>query len=171
VTLFWAAGYDTTLKAMTFGKRPCVEFSDFICFATLFGTFFKDVMIANCSGECPLECSSMEYSIVQTFSKFPPAGYMYYLLGQSESLSQKYFNLSARSFQDALIYTKPELAPPMDVLQSKLESKLVSLNIFYDELGYTKIEESPKMSLIDLIAGMGGTLVTLFISNYPKLSI
>ena len=53
-----------------------------------------------------------------------------------------------------------EEIPSKDVLQSTLSGKLVSLNIFYDDLVYTKIAESEKMSIIDLTAGMGGTLVT-----------
>jgi hypothetical protein len=51
--------------------------------------------------------------------------------------------------------------PSMDVLQVAFRDKLVSLNVFYDELAYTQIEESEKLSLIDLIAGMGGTLVKI----------
>ncbi len=145
---------------MTFDRPICSSFLDFVCSVRIFGTFFKDQMLANCSAECPPECSFIEFSVMQTFSAFPPASYLYYLLGQSEMLASSYFNLSAQTFQDAMVLVRPDLVPSKDVLQSTLSGKLVSLNIFYDDLVYTKIAESEKMSIIDLTAGMGGTLVT-----------
>ena len=152
-------GYDSNFDTITFDKRPCEKFADFICGEKMYADFFKNQMLANCSAECPAECSSIDYSYTQTFSGFPPPSYMYYLLSKSERLSQKYFNLSSDMFKKALKDANASLVPPMETLKSTLSGKLLSLNIYYDDLVYTKIEESAKMSLIDLIAGMGGTLV------------
>ena len=146
-------------KEMTFDVRPCTELSDFVCGARMFAKFFKDEIISNCSAECPAECSSIEYSITQTSSTYPTQSYLYYLLGQSDSLARKHFNKTAADFQEALSTARPDLVPSMQDLYSNLTGKLVALNIFYDDLVYTTIEESAKTSLIDLIAGMGGTVV------------
>jgi hypothetical protein len=159
---FHIQGYDSNFKAMTFGKSPCTTFPHFLCIGGMFRVFFKDQILANCSAECPAECSSIDYAITTTSAGFPPASLLYYLLGQSETLAKKYFNLSAATFQQALGANQPNLVPSMDVLQTTLKGKLLSLNIFYDDLSYVQIEESEKLSLIDLIAGMGGTLVTTF---------
>jgi hypothetical protein len=157
---------------MTFGARQCENLSDFSCFGSVFVDFYKNHVLTNCSAECPAECSFVDYSFVQTFSNFPPASYLYYILSQSETLSQKYFNRSAHMFLDAMYNFSTDLVPSMDVLQSTLSGKLLSLNIYYDDLVYTSIEESPKMSLIDLIAGMGGTLVKKFsIKNISFLKL
>jgi hypothetical protein len=144
---------------MTFGRRPCMNFVDFECGANMIGTFFKEQMLANCSAECPAECSSIDFTFMQSFSKFPPASYLYCLLGQSDTLAQKYFNRSAQTFKNTMYTLNPSLVPSIDVLQSTLSGKLVALNVFYDDLVFTHIEESEKLSLIDLIAGLGGTLV------------
>ncbi len=39
-----------------------------------------------------------------------------------------------------------------------LKSKIVSLNINYEDLSYTCTSEDPKMEIIDLIGSIGGTL-------------
>jgi hypothetical protein len=156
---------------MTFGTRQCENLTDFECMAQTFMNFYQNHMLTNCSAECPAECSFVEYSIVQTSSNFPPASYLYYILSQSETLSQKYFNRSAQMFQAAMYNFSTDFVPSMDVLQSTLSGKLLSLNIFYDDLVYTSIEESPKTCLIDLIAGMGGTLVKISIKNISFLEL
>ena len=69
--------------------------------------------------------------------------------------------MNSTAFQNALINMRPDLVPSMSTLQSTLSGKMISLNIYYDDLVYTSIEESEKMTLIDLIAGMGGTLVKI----------
>jgi hypothetical protein len=152
---------------MTFGARQCEFLTDFDCIGSVFENFYQNQMLANCSAECPTECAFVEYATMQTFSDFPPASYLYYILSQSETLSQKYFNQSALEFLATMVTMQDNLVPPIDVLQSTLSGKLLSLNIFYNDLVYTKIEESAKMSLIDLIAGIGGTLVN---RNYLKIS-
>jgi hypothetical protein len=53
----------------------------------------------------------------------------------------------------------------MDAMQLALSGKLVYLNVYFDDLMYTRIEEDAKLTMIDLIAGMGGTLLKFFISE------
>jgi hypothetical protein len=107
---------------------------------------------------------------MQSFSQFKPASYLYYLLGRSETLAQKFFNLSAQTFKNTIYTLNRSLVPSIDVLQSTLSGKLVALNVFYEHLSYTQIEEGEKLSIIDLIAGMSGTLVRfLFLSIFLKL--
>jgi hypothetical protein len=144
---------------MTFGKRPCTTFDDFLCCVAVFVPFFKTEVLSNCSADCPSECSTVDFTFMLTFAKFPPASYLYYLLAQSKTLGRKYFNLSQATFREAMATVRPELVPSMDEMQAKLSGKLVFLNVYYDELMFTKIEESAKLSLVDLIAGMGGMLV------------
>lgn len=43
-------------------------------------------------------------------------------------------------------------------MQEKLKKKFVSLNVYYDDLSYTQIDESPKTEMVDLISNIGGTL-------------
>ncbi len=154
---------------MTLGVRPCTSFTDFVCGINLYPKFWKDQVLANCSAECPAECTSNEFTLMQSFSQFPPPSFLYYLLGKSESLSQNHFNMSAGAFQNAMAYLRPDLVPSMATMQTTLRSKLVSLNIYYDELMYTHIKESIKFSVIDLVAGMGGTLVNLLFPSLQNL--
>jgi hypothetical protein len=144
---------------MTFGKRACSTFADFLCGASMSATFFKEQMLANCSAECPAVCSSIDFNTKLTFAKYPPASLLYYTLANSETLAQKHFNLSASAFQYAMENVRPDLVPSMSTMETTLSGKLVALKINYEDLMYTKIEESAKLTVVDLIAGMGGTLV------------
>ncbi len=144
---------------MTFGVRACASFADFVCQTKMFTTFYKDQMLANCSAECPAVCSSVDFATMVTFTKYPPAGLLYFLLAHSENLAQKHFNLSATAFKYAMANVRPDLVPSLSTMQTTLSGKLVALNINYEDLMYTKIEERAKLTVVDLIAGMGGTLV------------
>jgi hypothetical protein len=73
-----------------------------------------------------------------------------------------YFNESAATFKRVIETRNVSLVPALKELQAALSAKLLSLKIYYDELGYTSIEEKAKTSLIDLISGMGGTLVKIY---------
>jgi hypothetical protein len=45
----------------------------------------------------------------------------------------------------------------MHITYEKLKSKILAINIYYDELGYTNLVEYEKVKLIDLVSSIGGT--------------
>jgi hypothetical protein len=90
--------------------------------------------------ECPLECEQQTFSY-QTYSlAFPSHGYYSYLLQQPDVVAK--FNQSASN-----------------ITYDLMKNSILRLNIYYESLSYTQIEETEKTQLLDLIGGIGGTLV------------
>ena len=49
-----------------------------------------------------------------------------------------------------------------NMTRGDLKESILFLNIYYDDLSYTKIDQNPKMLTVDLVSNMGG-LLGLFI--------
>ena len=147
------------LKEMQFIKPPCYTIEDFYCATTNFAKFYAVYMVSNCSAECPQECESTDYGISTTFSKYRANSYYYYLLSHSDYLARKYFNISRDKFYAALRTNNLTGLPSLENITATLANKMLVMNINYDELLYTLLEETPKFKIIDLISGMGGTVV------------
>lgn len=54
------------------------------------------------------------------------------------------------------------------VSYQSVKSRLVSFNVYYDDLMYTMIQHSPKLSVLDLISNIGGILGICMVTNYFK---
>lgn len=91
-----------------------------------------------CGLYCPLECETIKYDIQLTFTQFPTKYY-------TEQLASN----------DKIKALYPE---NYNVTQEDLKQTLLSVSIFYDDLGFTQITEDPKMLPVDLVSNMGGIL-------------
>ena len=89
------------------------------------------------SSLCPLECDSAQFKHVLSSSKL--AGDNYY------KKIKKNTNL-LEDFQTEILSKETAAA------------SVISVNIFYDSLSYTMSTESPKMTVVSLLALIGGNL-------------
>jgi hypothetical protein len=125
---------------------PCLTFTQVFCNFNHFGPFFLQDVKKTCA-ECPLECEQQTFSYQTSSLDFPSHGYYNFLLQQPDVVAK--FNQSAANITYDLV-----------------KSSILRLNIYYESLSYTQIEETEKFELFDLIGGIGGTLVILI---YPSL--
>jgi hypothetical protein len=88
--------------------------------------------------DCPLECNSISYSFSTSSAEFPTLSYL-----------NLFTNLTNTTLN-----------------QIQLKMKLLQLNIYFDELRYTVIDELKKTDLVDLISSCGGII---FFFNFPHL--
>ena len=102
-----------------------------------------------CIKECPIECNSIQYQMTISQIDYP-----------SEQLADL-------MKLDPLIKEKFKYSTPISY--NDLKHSLVSLNIYYDELGYTLIKEIPKCSLIDFISSIGGIIGLLLGTSFVSL--
>jgi hypothetical protein len=92
---------------------------------------YYDLQFDKC--DCPLECHSISYTFAISLSEFPSNEYSRYFVKQV---------FGDDSLEENLI--------------EYFSKKLLSLNIYYDDLRYTLIDEKIKTDWVDLVAAIGG---------------
>jgi hypothetical protein len=118
--------------------EACSGETDIKCTKTFFSKAISGSTDIDCQSECPPECSKVSYDFYSSSSDFP---------------SQKHYELLLK--KPNVNDTVTEDNKPMDF--EEVERRIVSVSIYFNELSYTKISESSKTSIVDLIAGIGGT--------------
>lgn len=92
-----------------------------------------------CGDLCPLECDSVIFSQYTSFSDYPSEIYAKSLISNPKIQSFYSSNLSQLTYES-------------------LKRNILQINVYYGDLGYERYEEISKMSWIDLISSIGGTL-------------
>ena len=90
-----------------------------------------------CVPQCPLECNSTEYKATTSSSRLPGELHVNYVK-QNQQLSSDYVSKSIDG--------------------ESVSKSILTANIFYDSLSFTHSSESPQMTLISLLANIGGHL-------------
>lgn len=106
-------------------------------------TFFNT---SECVKLCPHECSSRKYDVSVSYADFPSRTVMDILMREIDYFKWA-FQLK-KTANSSASFDSLELA----------RTSLVSLSIYYDDIRYTSITESPSITFVDLIASIGGTL-------------
>ena len=139
-------------------SRPC-NFSihfDLECALNSHKKFFgSSVEINKCKEYCPIECKSIKYSITSSQIDYPSKG-LANIIKLDPRIQEKFNYSSNISFDD-------------------LKNSLVSLNIYYDELGFSSINEKATYDniviLTLLVSNMGVFLGLSFISIFEIFEI
>ena len=102
----------------------------------------------------PLECNSESYPYSVSFSKFPTNEYWQALLKTNNYTTFELFKMSFeklfQKYNNNLINS--------DEINNILKDNVVALNVYYDDLSYTIVEELVKTELSDIISNVGGIL-------------
>jgi hypothetical protein len=105
----------------------------FVCFySTEIAIFFSINQIIS-----PLECERKTVTVTSTSTYFPVSYYYQIMLLHSEYLAQNYFNMSSAQALSAMQTGALSLTD----VASRLDKKTLALNIFYEEMTYTTIEQ------------------------------
>ena len=99
-----------------------------------------------CGKICPLECYSIEYLTSTSTADFPSDQYVNRLLNYS-FVKIKYPNASV----------------------SDLKSDLLSFSVYYPELKYTVMSQTPQHTIADFISNIGGTMGNIIITTFEIL--
>ena len=117
-------------------KSACLIGLDMFNSLSLFTLFYIQDVATKCS-DCPLECDSEFYSLTTSSLDYPTKIYADMLANQPQMLRR--FNNKTPTYQ-------------------QLKQSIVSLNINYNDLSYTQINELQKITLLDLITNIGGAM-------------
>lgn len=98
-------------------------------------------MILNekCYPWCPVECDIVYFSSTISTSPYPPNNFYLNELRDDDKIITKYSNISLISDQ-------------------KLKQSVLKVSIYYDSLSYSVVSQSPTMTIVDLLASLGGVL-------------
>jgi amiloride-sensitive sodium channel subunit alpha/amiloride-sensitive sodium channel subunit gamma len=128
--------YDVGFKNL-YNLRPCLNLTDIYCDFTLFLNFFESDLQTICGPDCPIECNSEILTFSTSSLDYPSDSYGGMLMSLDE------------------IGTK---FPNNSITFEELKKSTLAINIYYEDLKYTVIQEAPTTDIITLIASMGGTL-------------
>jgi hypothetical protein len=122
---------------MISNSTPC-KFENLGCTNLMYTLFKNNTIDDSCMKQCPLECESIKYDV---------------LLSNNVVLSKQSYELFKSSI-DHFVNTNNEF----NLTYEEIKQRYLFLNIYYSELSFIKISESPKTSIIDLLSNLGGTL-------------
>jgi hypothetical protein len=136
--LYGACGCIDVSMAQIPNRTICLSFADLLCNFQTFNVFYSNIT-SRCGPLCPLECERMDYPVSLSYGDYPTRAYANFILNETKTLARFFPNQSVVTYE-------------------QVKAKCLAVNVFYDELKYTAIEEKEKTSMIDLIAAIGGTL-------------
>jgi hypothetical protein len=117
--------------------QPCLNLTQLDCIQRVSSAFEQD----KCTSECPLECDSVKYEYSLSSMSYPSQSFYDKLKSDVNTLSslESYFGINLSTIENYKKY-------------------FLMVNVYYPYLVYTKITESPKFTLVDLISQTGGSL-------------
>ena len=112
---------------------------DYKCYQKAWSKFSdgSSRQMINC--DCPLGCEETGYTYSVSSAEFPTKNYAQYLLNHN-IIKKRFLNVN----KSLIVF-------------DDLKQSIARVQIFYNELIETLIEESPKMSAADLVSNIGGT--------------
>lgn len=146
ITIAACGCYDLKYAAMR-QAAPCLDETQVKCVETQYFNFIGSDINGKCANYCPLECVSESFAYKFSMADFP---------------SQTYAGILKKSpvFEN--------LAD--DFGESSVLDFLLAVNIYYSDLGYTLVTESPKTSIFDIVANVGG-IYFIYINKYRLIFI
>lgn len=111
-----------------------------------------------CSQDCPLECDSLTYSLITSYSNYPTRVYAGSLAANPSivkkilKLNDHLRNLTTTTTSNINSQDLPRLS------YEQIKSNMIAISIYYAELSYEQYDELEKIGLTDLVSSIGGTL-------------
>jgi hypothetical protein len=69
------------------------------------------------------------------------------MMANNEQMAAK-LNLNSCFVQAAIVNNSFDLLPPLGLVAATFKEKTLALNVYYEELFYTRIEEEPKLEIV-----------------------
>ena len=123
---------------MVYNSTSCLSLEQFDCTRFAYVKFKSSKINEECLALCPLECESINYDL---------------LISSTASLSKQGYDLIEK-----LIDRFTSGFSQYKLTYDEVRQKFIALNVYYSDLSYVKISETPKTSFFDLLSNLGGTL-------------
>ncbi|RNA11071.1 acid-sensing ion channel 5, partial [Brachionus plicatilis] len=126
---------DPRIQTNVLNFKFCTTFKEIDCIESVRKHFDSEDLSLTCDKECPVSCDTMEYTYQQSFADYPTQ-YYYEIIKKQDNLKNKFKNSTFDS----------------------LKQSTLMVNVFYQELSSTFVEETRLIRPFDLVASVGGLL-------------
>lgn len=119
--------------------RACQTNTDMTCVSLAESTYSSGDQMTTCYTKCPNECNVINYDLKVSTADYPPKWY-----AEQFSTYQNYFGIN-RIYNYTDEYDSsatPYSGPTLDLIKRTT----VMLNVFYESMTFSKIEESPSLT-------------------------
>ncbi len=146
-----------TLRRQRF--LSCVNTSQIACLDDIQVSFFAEAsLVGQCYENCPIECEQIKYDLTVSASTFTTEWYAKVLTRNAD------FNRVINKYFD--VVNIPEINYNNDY--ASLKNSVARVNVFYEDLRYTVVDESPAITTVSLLGTIGGN-VGLFLGKLEIL--
>ncbi|CAF0907174.1 unnamed protein product [Brachionus calyciflorus] len=118
-------------------RKPCSTIQDIQCAFVIFSTLSQTNYKKTIKDKCPLECNTVRYNLIKSEGRYPSPVYAKDLKNNPR-IVRMYNNRT-------------------NITLEELRENTLAINIYYEKLKQTEIEENESMSTEILISGIGGT--------------
>jgi hypothetical protein len=158
--------YDITLpmtpkNQATYINNACSTGAQLKCMKAKQSYFYSQSdLFGPCYSKCPIECEQIKYDLKVTQSVYPTEWYADLLSNSTvfNEVINKYFN----TLNKTNISYQSQYA--------SLKNSVAMVNVYYEDLSYVMIDESPAMSFDVFLGSLGGNM-DLFMGNFQPSNI
>ena len=134
------------------GFNLCDTISEVDCTIRITDIFLKTDPVKTCLPSCPLECDSIKYSLSTSHFNYPTRYYAE-VLKELPLIKSKFVN-AALANNLTKVFVNGSIIDDYE----DLKNSVAMMSVYYEDLKYTRVSQIPKMTFIDLLANIGGTL-------------
>jgi hypothetical protein len=106
-----------------------------------------------CDSYCPLECDSLSYSLSLNSASYPTEYYWGILLNQPNLVSKA--SVSHTFTPQSVSDMKTDQIQSSSVSIDSLKNSILKISVFFQELRYTYVAETPAIDFLTLIGVIG----------------
>ncbi|CAF0942247.1 unnamed protein product [Brachionus calyciflorus] len=107
------------------------------CYLNFSASYGESKSSIECIDKCPEECESVKYSLQMSHADYPTPFYAEFFMAYDY-----FINNGSRNF----------------ISYSNVKESTLAVNVYFDDIGYTIVEEKPSKTIEQLVADIGGFL-------------
>ncbi|CAF1038483.1 unnamed protein product [Brachionus calyciflorus] len=129
--------YYPDAKIIQSSENMCNKnFSD-LCVIPFVSNYGESKESTECFEKCPEECESVKHNLQMSHANFPTPSYADFFIAYDT-----FINNGSRNFTS----------------YSNVKESILAVNVYFDDIGYTLVEEKPSKTIEQLVADIGGFL-------------
>ncbi len=145
-----------------YAQKACANVSEIACLENTESLFYEDAdLVGECYIMCPVECVEIKYDMTVSASSFPTEWHAGVLTRNAK------FNKLINMYFDWINLTTINYTNDY----ASLKNAVARVNVYYEDLRYTVVDESPAITVASLLGTIGGNIGLFLGKNIHVQSI